>query len=167
MCGGNSQDARKMMSPLCAVVTLLTFAACVADYDYKVGFLAAGDDIATGPYNYSGALALCSANPLCMGFTFSLGTQNSTTPSDPVNVYFKSAQNYVCCDPTWATYLKTAPPQWPSLNFSVVSMVPCIISHQSVDCVVCKSSAIFVLAVLVLPCCCYRFAGWPRDWTSV
>ena len=45
-----------------------------------------------------------------------------------MNVYFKTAQNYVCCDATWATYLKAAPPQYPSINFTVVgtnrSMTP-------------------------------------------
>ena len=50
----------------------------------------------------------------------------ATTPPNPVNVYFKTAQNYVCCDATWATYLKAAPPQYPSINFTVVGTNLCM-----------------------------------------
>jgi hypothetical protein len=135
-----------MRAPVLGILlSASTLHASFAEYVYKQGFLAAGDDLASGPYNYTGALAYCSANDLCMGFTFSLGPQNSTTPPNPVNAYFKTSQvrptfhlelrgydschrsnvpcsqNYVCCDPTWATYMKTAPPQWPSVNFTVVS----------------------------------------------
>jgi hypothetical protein len=108
----------EMRAACLAIISL--FSSAVADFTYKQGFLAAGDDLLSGSYTYEESLALCTANDLCMGFTFMIGTQNSTMPPDPVNVFFKSSQNYVCCDAAWATYMKTAPPQWPDFNFTVV-----------------------------------------------
>jgi hypothetical protein len=88
-------------------------------YQYRPGYLAAGFDIYNGQFNLTGAEAWCGAQDDCAGFTFNLGPENSTTPTNPVDVYFKSVQDYSCCDPAWATYTKTGPPQFPDVNFTV------------------------------------------------
>lgn len=113
---------RQSLAALAVAATICSQSDAQYNYTYGAGFLAAGDDLTSGPYNFDDAVAYCNAQDLCMGFTFQLGSQNSTTPPQPVSVYFKTSQNYVCCDATWATYLKTTPPQVPSINFTVVRM---------------------------------------------
>lgn len=39
-----------------------------------------------------------------------------------MDVFFKDARNYVCCDNTWATYTKTAKPMPPDVNFTAGSL---------------------------------------------
>ena len=92
------------------------------NYSYKVGFLAAGGDLHTGPYTYADAVAFCDAHDDCAAFTFNHGANNDTQPTTPVNVYFKVLQDYSCCDAAWATYLKSGPPQVPDVNFTVAGM---------------------------------------------
>jgi hypothetical protein len=93
------------------------------NYTYKVGFLAAGGDLHSGPYTYADAVAFCDADDDCAGFTFNHGASNNDTqPTTPVNVYFKNVQDYSCCDPAWATYLKAGPPQVPDVNFTVAGL---------------------------------------------
>ena len=65
------------------------------------------------------SVAFCDANDDCAGFTFNHGHNNDTQPTSPVNVYFKTLQDYSCCDASWATYLKAGPPQVPDVNFTV------------------------------------------------
>jgi len=89
------------------------------NYTYKPGFLAAGSDLHSGPYDFVGAVAYCNADDSCAGFTFNHGANNDTQPTSPVTVYFKTVQDYSCCDATWATYLKAGPPQTPDVNFTV------------------------------------------------
>ena len=70
--------------------------------------LSAGDDIAQGAYNLSGAEAFCGARDDCLGFTF-----HGASMKDPAgeNVYFKGALN-ITSDATWSSYAKDyAPPQ--------------------------------------------------------
>ena len=87
---------------------------------YKPGYLGAGDDLPyNGPYNYTGAVAACAADLNCMAFTFNSANQQ---PTQPVNVFFKSAVNYVCCDATWSTYVKSEPPAYPAVNFTVAGL---------------------------------------------
>ena len=92
------------------------------NYTYKPGFLAAGFDLHSGPYTYVDAVAFCNADDSCAGFTFNHGTNNDTQPTTPVNVYFKTVQDYSCCDASWATYLKAGPPQTPDVNFTVAGL---------------------------------------------
>lgn len=89
------------------------------NWTYKVGFLAAGYDLHNGMYTYDEASAFCGSNDNCAGFTFNHGDNNDTQPSIPVNVYFKTVQDYSCCDAQWATYLKAGPEQYPDINFTV------------------------------------------------
>jgi len=50
------------------------------NYTYKPGFLAAGNDLYTGSFTYVQAIANCSANDNCAGFTFQTGPNNNTQP---------------------------------------------------------------------------------------
>ena len=87
-------------------------------YAHKLGFLAAGSDDHTGPFNFADAQAFCSADDACMGFTFASAAPE---PATPVNVYFKTAQNFVAAD-GWQAYLKEAPAQVPDVNFTVAGL---------------------------------------------
>jgi hypothetical protein len=89
-------------------------------FTYKPGYLAAGDDLPyNGPYTYADALAKCAADEMCFAFTFNSADKQPTTP---VNVFFKSATNYVCCDASWSSYVRTPPPAWPAVNFTVAGL---------------------------------------------
>ena len=86
------------------------------NYSYRKGFLAAGDDLFVGSFNYTGALDYCSTHILCMGITFD-DTSSGPTPSISVNVFFKTSQHFVEAT-GWASYLKVAPPAYPDVNFT-------------------------------------------------
>ena len=61
-------------------------------YSYLgAGFLAAGDDCGNGMMMVNEAYVNCTANPVCVGFTFNSNTSN---PSTPVNILFKKSLNY-------------------------------------------------------------------------
>lgn len=86
-------------------------------YVYKPGYLGTGDDLPyNGPFTYADAAAKCAADDSCLAFTFNSADQQPTTP---VDVFFKTAVNYVCCDSSWSTWVKEGPPAWPSANFTV------------------------------------------------
>lgn len=59
-----------------AAATAAILASAQYNYTYGPGFLAAGDDLISGPFTYDEAVAYCSSQALCMGFTFNLGSQN-------------------------------------------------------------------------------------------
>ena len=56
--------------------TLMTTCYGQYNFTYAPGFLAAGEDLTSGSYTYDEAVEYCSAQDLCMGFTFQLGPQN-------------------------------------------------------------------------------------------
>lgn len=84
-------------------------------YTYGAGFLAAGDDLPGGSYTYADAVAHCDSILECEGFTF---RGSDPKPSTPVDMYFKSAVNFDA-SPGWVSWIKTAPPEWPSVNATV------------------------------------------------
>ena len=85
-------------------------AAAAAGEDHTWTFigsaLAAGDDIASGPYNLSGAEALCGARSDCVGFTYEGSDQRD--PNGEM-VYFKGAIN-INNDAAWSAYGKDYSP---------------------------------------------------------
>lgn len=77
------------------------------DYDYKAGFLEAGDDLYSTMMTVDSAAQWCTSNSSCAGFTFS-----STDPlcnNGQCNIYFKSAVAFAPSS-TWQTYVKPGPP---------------------------------------------------------
>eukprot|EP00854_Cymbomonas_tetramitiformis_P001554 gene1554-2186_t len=56
----------------------------------------------SGKYNFTGAIAFCTSNYECAGFTFK---GNSSEPAEEVLVYFKSTYE-PNTDPLWNTYVK-------------------------------------------------------------
>jgi len=71
------------------------------------GFLGAGDDLpGGGSMTVAQAEQACTANLLCVGFTFE---SNDPNPSTSVNVYLKSAYNFVQAT-GWQTYNSTRKP---------------------------------------------------------
>jgi hypothetical protein len=80
-------------------------------WTYLGSALSAGDDIASGPYNLSGAEAFCGARNDCVGFTY----KGSDRDPSGANTYFKSALN-INSDVTWSAYAKDYSP--PAANSS-------------------------------------------------
>ena len=96
----------------------LAHLACAVPYAYGPGFLAAGADLPSpGPVTFTQATAFCDANLECMGFTFSLPA-NSSQPTTPTPMYFKSAINFVPAA-GWSSWTKSPPPEYPDQNHTV------------------------------------------------
>lgn len=84
------------------------------------GFLAAGNDLpGSGSMTIQAAEAACTANILCVGFTFASTDPN---PSGPVNIYLKSAFNFVVAS-GWQAYNSTRKPvgEWYNAQAAVGS----------------------------------------------
>ena len=97
--------------------------------------LSAGDDIAQGAYNLSGAEAFCGGRDDCVGFTF-----HGANVKDPAgeNVYFKGALN-INSDASWSSYAKDYAP--PAANVSHWSLDPATGLLRQGDGGVCLDSA--------------------------
>ena len=93
-------------------------APAAGNYTEMNGYLAAGDDIVNGNYTYAQACAECDSLPGCAGFTFENGAQQ---PTSPVNVYFKSAINFVAAA-GWYSYVLGSTAPWPDINATVGGM---------------------------------------------
>ena len=104
-------------------------------WTYVGSALAAGDDIAVGAYNLSGAEAFCASRSDCVGFTYA-----GAGKKDPAgeNVYFKGALN-INQDPAWSAYAKDYSP--PAANVSHWSLDPATGLLRQGDGGVCLDSA--------------------------
>lgn len=85
----------------CSDYSLFFEPAPAPNYTYLgAGFLAAGDDCGSGNYTVAQAQQACTANPVCVGFTFQAGSAN---PGSPVSVLFKQSVNYFA-SAGWESY---------------------------------------------------------------
>lgn len=77
---------------ICSDFSLFFKPGPVPTYSYLgEGFLAAGNDCGNGIMTVADAYTNCTANPICVGFTFNA---NVSDPSLPINILFKSSLNY-------------------------------------------------------------------------
>ena len=80
----------------------------VPGYNYKAGYLEAGDDIYSSAMSVTDAGNWCSSNSSCAGFTFS-STDPMCNGTSSCNIYFKSAVAFAPAS-GWQTYVKPGPP---------------------------------------------------------
>lgn len=80
------------------------YAACnVFTPQVPGGFLAAGNDVWSGSATVAEAEAKCATLPACVAFTFASA---DVAPTGPVNVYLKSAVDFVAA-PGWQAYVSS------------------------------------------------------------
>jgi hypothetical protein len=127
-----------LVSTACpAAAAAAAAAATAADHTWTfiASALAAGDDIASGLYNLSGAEAFCGARADCAGFTYK--GSNSRDPAGGTT-YFKGAVN-INNDPSWSAFAKDYSP--PVANASHWSLDPASGLLRQGDGGVCLDSA--------------------------
>jgi len=86
---------------MCADFSIWFTPAPAPNYTFLgTGFLAAGNDCGHGNWTIAEAAAACTANAVCVGYTFN---SNSSDPAARYNVLLKDAVNYLA-SPGWQSY---------------------------------------------------------------